>query len=204
MAQPPPPDDLADPTLGTMRERMLASRMYLANDPELVAMRLRARQLTGAYNATSAHEAARRHEILNDLMGEVGEGVFIEPMFQCDYGKFIRLGRGVFMNFGCIILDCALVTIGDRTMFGPGVHLYTATHPLDRQQRSAGLEYALPITIGCDVWLGGRVTVCPGVHIGDGAVIAAGSVVTRDVPSGAVVGGNPARPLRRGASVPRD
>jgi maltose O-acetyltransferase len=204
MAQPPPPDDLADPTLGTMRERMLASRMYLANDPELVAIRLRARQLTGAFNATSPLEAARRHEILNDLMGEVGEGVFIEPMFQCDYGKFIRLGRGVFMNFGCIILDCALVTIGDRTMFGPGVHLYTATHPLDRQQRSAGLEYALPITIGCDVWLGGRVTVCPGVHIGDGAVIAAGSVVTRDVPSGAVVGGNPARPLRRGASVPRD
>lgn len=176
---------------------MLASCLYRADDPELVAMRLRARRLTAQFNSIPAGEHARQRAILHDLLGEVGEGVFIEPMFQCDYGTFIRVGRGVFMNFGCIILDCAPVTIGDRTMFGPGVHLYTATHPLDRHQRSTGLEYALPITIGSDVWLGGRVTVCPGVQVGDGAVIAAGAVVTRDVPSGAVVGGNPARPLRR-------
>ncbi|MCX5690737.1 MAG: sugar O-acetyltransferase [Planctomycetota bacterium] len=189
--------------MGTMRERMLASRLYLAHDPELVSMRLRARQLQREFNATTEREGSRRSSLLGDLLGEAGDGVFIEPMFQCDYGTFIRLGKGVFMNFGCVILDCAMVTIGDRTMFGPGVHLYAATHPLDIEQRRAGWEYALPITIGSDVWMGGHVTVCPGVSIGDGAVVAAGAVVTRDVPAGAIVGGNPARPLRRGDSVPR-
>ena len=197
MPPQPPHVDFANPPTGPMRERMLSGQLYLASDPELVEMRLRARRLTREYNATREDEGPRRTEILRELLGEAGEGCFIEPTFRCDYGAFIRLGRGVFMNFGCVILDCAMVTIGDRTMLAPGVHIYAATHPLDTTQRSVLWEYALPVTIGADVWIGGHATICPGVTIGDGAVIAAGAVVTRDVPAGAVVGGNPARPLRR-------
>lgn len=189
-----------------MKDRMLSGQLYLASDPELTAMRLRARRLTRLYNATTEEEGPRREELLRDLLGAVGPGCFIEPMFQCDYGSFIRLGAGVFMNFGCVVLDCAMVTIGDRTLIAPGVHIYTATHPINTAQRSALWEYALPITIGRDVWIGGHATICPGVTIGDEAIIAAGSVVTRDVPAGAVVGGNPARALRRnenaGAGAP--
>lgn len=197
MPPQPPHVDLSNPPTGPMRERMLSGKLYLASDPELTEMRLRARRLTREYNVTREDEGPRRTEILRELLGEVGEGCFIEPMFQCDYGVFIRLGRGVFMNFGCVILDCATVTIGDRTLLAPGVHIYAATHPLDTAQRSALWEYALPVTIGRDVWIGGHATICPGVTIGDGAVIGAGAVVTRDVPAGAVVGGNPARPIRR-------
>lgn len=191
-----------------MKARMLSGQLYLASDPELTAMRLRARRLTRLYNATTEDEGPKRDVLLRELLGRVGEGCFIEPMFQCDYGSFISLGRGVFMNFGCVILDCAPVTIGDRTLLAPGVHIYAATHPTDRAQRSALWEYALPVTIGADVWIGGHATICPGVSIGDAAIIAAGSVVTRDVPAGQIVGGNPARPLRRnenaGAGAPAD
>ncbi len=125
------------------------------------------------------------------------EGRFeIEPDFRCDFGFNILAGDNLFMNFGCVLLDCAPITIGDNVLIGPGVHMYAATHPVDPAVKATGRELAFPITIGSDVWIGGHATICPGVTIGDGAVIGAGSVVTKDVPPRTVVAGNPAMPLR--------
>ena len=120
----------------------------------------------------------------------------IEPPFFCDYGTNIELGDKVFFNFNCVILDVAKVTIGSNVMFGPAVQIYTATHPMDAEERRSGLEFAKPVRIGNDVWLGGGVIVCPGVTIGDAAVIGAGSVVVRDIPAGVFAAGNPCRVIR--------
>ena len=121
---------------------------------------------------------------------------FVEPPFRCDYGSNIVIGGNFYANYDCVILDCALVTIGDNVLFGPGVHIYTAGHPAHPEPRNAGIEYAAPVTIGSSVWLGGRAIVAPGVTIGDNAVIGAGSVVTRDVPPWTIAAGNPCRALR--------
>jgi maltose O-acetyltransferase len=175
---------------------MLSGGMYLPADPELVAMRLRARRLCREFNATREDEPARRATLLKTLFGEIGEGAEVEPTFRCDYGTHIRAGRKLYMNFDCVILDCNWVTIGDEVLIGPGVHIYAAAHPLDPTLRASGREFAKPVTIGSRVWIGGGAIICPGVTIGDTAVIGAGSVVTRDVPMGATVAGNPARAIR--------
>lgn len=180
----------------TERELMLAGKLYSPADPELTALRLSARRLTRLFNATREDEADRRRLILEELLGAVGQNVEIEPMFQCDYGCNIRLGSRVFMNFGCVLLDCATITLGDDVMLAPGVHLYAATHPLDPDLRHSGRELAYPITIGSKVWIGGGAIVLPGVTIGDGAVIGAGAVVTKDVAARTVVMGNPARAVK--------
>lgn len=180
----------------TERERMLAGELYDAGDPELVAMRKRARRLTRAFNGTTEDEEERRAEILRELFGAVGS-VTIEPPFYCDYGSQIRVGTGVFMNFDCVILDCAAVEIGDRVMFGPGVHIYTATHPLPAAERVKGPELAAPIRIGENVWIGGGAILCPGVTIGANTVVGAGSVVTKDLPAGVFAAGNPCRVIRQ-------
>jgi maltose O-acetyltransferase len=122
--------------------------------------------------------------------------VWLEPPFYCDYGRNIALGRKVFFNFNCVILDVMAVRIGDRTLCGPAVQIYTAVHPLDAAERSRGLEFAKPVAIGSDVWIGGAAVICPGVTIGDRAVIGAGSVVTRDVPADVFAAGNPCRAIR--------
>jgi maltose O-acetyltransferase len=179
------------------RQLMLAGELYLASDPHLVAERRRCRLLTHRFNQSSPDDPALRTATLRELFGAMGDNVEIEPPFHCDYGWNIRLGRGVFMNFGCVILDCAPVTIGDGTLLGPGVHLYAATHPTDPRTRETLRELAKPISIGRNVWIGGGAIICPGVTIGDDAVIGAGSVVTKDVAKGAIVVGNPARPVTR-------
>lgn len=181
---------------GVEHGRMLAGEMYLAADPELVGMRRRARRLTRAFNSTTEEEMERRGELLRELFGAIGPGSEIEPLFQCDYGTNIRAGERLYMNFGCVILDCALVEIGNRCMFAPGVHIYAATHPIDPVERASGRELARPVKIGNDVWVGGGAIICPGVTIGDGAVIGAGSVVTKDVPGRVVAVGNPCRVVR--------
>ncbi len=158
-----------------------------------MAKRARARQLTSRYNATGPHERAKRRRLLVELFAAVGDHVEIEPPFHCDYGTQILVGADVYANFGCVVLDCARVEIGDRVLLGPGVHLYAATHPVDPAVRRSGRELAAPVTIGADVWLGGGVIVCPGVTIGPGATIGAGSVVTL---------GHPARRRRRRQPVP--
>ena len=169
---------------------MLAGELYDARDPELVAARARARELLVRFNAQPDRS------LLEELLGSVGPEAVIEPPFHCDYGFHISVGERFYANVGCVFLDCAPISIGDGVLLGPAVQLYAATHPLDAETRRRGLEYALPISIGDDVWIGGGAIVLPGVTIGDRAVVGAGSVVTRDVPADAVVAGSPARPMR--------
>lgn len=180
----------------TELQNMLAGELYRPADPELLAARRRARRICRAFNATSEEEPDRRAEVLAELFAAVGDRIEIEPRFACDYGFNIRLGRNVFMNFDCILLDCNRITIGDNVLIGPGVHIYAATHPIEPAIRADGRELALPVTIGSDVWIGGGAIICPDVEIGDGTVIGAGSVVTRSIPSGKVAAGNPCRVIR--------
>lgn len=170
---------------------MVAGDLYDPADPELVAARARARELLARYNA--APDIA----LLAELFTSVGAEAVVEPPLHCDYGFNVSVGERFYANVGCVFLDCAPIEIGERALLGPGVHLYAATHTLDAETRRQGLEYALPITIGDDVWIGGGVIVLPGVTIGDRAAIGAGSVVTHDVPADTVAAGNPCRPLRR-------
>lgn len=180
----------------TEREKMVAGTPYRPADPELTALRLRARRLCRLFNTSNEEEPARRDSLLRELFGRLGERFEVEPDFRCDYGCNIFAGESLFMNFGCVVLDVAPVVLGANAFLGPGVHLYTATHPIDPVERASGVEHARPITIGDDVWIGGHATICPGVRIGDAAIIGAGAVVTRDVPAGTIVAGNPARVLR--------
>lgn len=180
----------------TEREKMLAGDLYNAGDPELVAMRTRARRLTRAFNATTEEEGERRTELLHELFGALDSG-FIEPPFFCDYGTHIRAGKNFFMNFDCCILDCAEVVIGDNVMCGPKVQIYTAYHPLQASERTKGPELAAPIRIGNNVWLGGGAIICPGVTIGENTTIGAGSVVTKDIPANVFAAGNPCRVIRQ-------
>ncbi|MFD1640266.1 sugar O-acetyltransferase [Halohasta litorea] len=177
--------------MATEKAAMLNGKLYDPTDPELVEDRQRARDLTRRYNRTAADEADRRRELLDTLLGSRGE-CFIEPPFRCDYGYNIHVGDEVAVNFECVILDVCRVEIGDDCLIGPGVHIYTATHPIDPEERATGLEYGNPVEIGDNVWIGGHATINPGVTVGDDAVIGSGAVVTDDVPEGVVVGGNPA------------
>jgi maltose O-acetyltransferase len=134
--------------------------------------------------------------VVQKLLPNAGIDLWIQPPFYCDYGTNIILGDKVFFNFNCVVLDVTYVRIGSRSLFGPNVQIYTATHPLDFKTRASGLEYAKPITIGEDVWIGGSAVICPGVTIGDRTVIGAGSVVTKDIPSDVFAAGNPCRVIR--------
>lgn len=180
----------------TEREKMLAGDLYDASDRELVRMRSRARDLCLDLNATRESEQMLRRIILRDLFGSGGASVNVQPPFHCDYGVHIHLGEKVYFNFDCIILDVCEVRIGDFTMFGPAVQIYTATHPMDARARR-GKEFGKPVVIGSDVWVGGGAIICPGVTIGSRSVIGAGSVVTRDIPEGVFAAGNPCRVIRR-------
>lgn len=175
---------------------MLAGGLYRATDPELTAQRQFAERLVVQYNASPIHDETRT-TLLQQLLGSLGKGTIIRPPFACDYGFNIRLGINGFVNFNCVFLDCATIEIGDYVQVGPAVQFYTATHPLEADMRRDGLEYARPIRIGSDVWIGGGAIVLPGVTIGEGTVIGSGSVVVHDVLSSCVVVGNLARIVRR-------
>jgi maltose O-acetyltransferase len=176
-------------------EKMRAGQLYDPLDPELVQMRERARDLCWALNATREAQQAERRALLGQLLGSGADSAWIQPPFLCDYGSNIQLGPRVYFNFNCVVLDVCEVRIGEHTMLGPAVQLYTATHPLNAAERRKK-EYSKPIEIGADCWIGGGAIVCPGVKIGDKAVIGAGSVVTRDIPSGVLAVGNPCRVVR--------
>ncbi|GGN87539.1 maltose O-acetyltransferase [Actinoplanes lobatus] len=180
----------------SMRDRMLAGDLYIADDPELAEASLRAMDLTDAYNATSARNPAERRRILEELLGEIGDGVDIRPPLRVDYGSHIRIGARTFANYGLIALDVAPITIGEDVQIGTNVQLLTPTHPVDPQPRRDKWEAAEPIVIGDNVWLGSGAIVLPGVTIGDNTVVGAGSVVTRDLPANVVAVGNPARVVR--------
>ena len=179
----------------TEKEKMLAGELYDPLDSELVRARERARDLCQDLNATRERDQEARRSILTALFGTGGESVWMQPPFFCDYGSNILLGERVFFNFNCVVLDVCLVKIGDFTLFGPAVQIYTATHPMNAQLRRKQ-EFAKPIEIGSDVWVGGGAIICPGVKIGSKTVIGAGSVVTRDMPDGVFAAGNPCRVIR--------
>jgi maltose O-acetyltransferase len=178
------------------KEKMLAGELYDALDPQLSEERTKARLLLQRLNNSREDYPIERSRILKELIPNAGEGLWLQPPFYCDYGYNIIVGEKVFFNFNCVVLDVMPVTIGSRTLFGPNVQIYTATHPLNYRERATGLEYAKPITIGEDVWVGGSVVICPGVTIGDRCVIGAGSVVTKDIPAGVFAAGNPCKVIR--------
>lgn len=180
----------------TERERMLSGELYFPGEEALSAARERAKGLTWRYNQMDPTDWEGRTALLRELLGHLGEDSWIEPSFHCDYGANITLGDGVFINYDCVFLDVAPITIGNRVLIAPQAGLYTAGHPLDPEVRASGLEFGRPITLEDDVWLGGHVTVCPGVTVGRGSVIAASAVVTGDIPAGVVAAGNPCKVLR--------
>ncbi|MGU3420215.1 sugar O-acetyltransferase [Methylobacterium sp. D54C] len=178
----------------TQKQRMLAGELYCADDPELAADNRRISEWMDRYNAAQTRSQPERQALLEEAFARVGPGCNIRPPFHCDYGYNISLGRGVFLNFGCSILDVMSVTIGDLTQIGTAVQILTPDHPREPAQRRQMLEFARPVVIGANVWIGSGAIILPGVTIGDDAIVGAGSVVTRDVPAGATVVGNPARP----------
>ncbi|MDR0918724.1 MAG: GNAT family N-acetyltransferase [Oscillospiraceae bacterium] len=177
------------------KEKMLNGELYRV-DEELTKERNQAQQLTFEYNQTSPLETDKRRKILEELLGSIGENVTIEAGFRYDYGKNISIGNNVFINFNLVALDCNKITIGDDVMIAPNVGIYTATHTVSPEIRKQALEYAEPITICNGVWIGGGVSILPGVTIGENSVIGAGSVVTKDIPPNVVACGNPCKVVK--------
>jgi maltose O-acetyltransferase len=177
------------------KQKMLAGELYTAGGEELGAEYKEGQRFCQSYNTLSSDDSAGKRALLEQHFGAIGENATIMPSFHCDYGYNIRAGRNLFVNYNAVFLDCNLIEIGDDVQMGPAVQIYTATHPLDPALRLKGLEQALPVRIGNNVWIGGGSIILPGITIGDNAVIGAGSVVTRDVPTGAIVAGSPARTI---------
>lgn len=181
----------------TEQEKMKQGLLYDANyDAEILAAQLVAQELCFTYNHTRPSDETARRAILEQLLGGLGKRCVIVSPFHCDYGDQITVGENFYCNSNCVILDGGSVTFGNDVFIAPGCGFYTAGHPENAPQRNAGLEYAKPIRVGNNVWFGAHVAVMPGVTIGDGAVIGAGSVVTRDIPAGMLAYGNPCRPIR--------
>jgi len=181
----------------TEKEKMLSGELYQAADPELIKDRLNARRLTRLFNESIETEFEQRQTLVRELFGSTGNNYYVEPTFRCDYGYNIHVGENFYANFDCVFLDVCEICIGDNCFLAPGVHIYTATHPLEAQERISGAEFGKPVTIGDNVWIGGRAVINPGVRIGNNAVIASGAVVTKDVPDNVVVGGNPAKVIKQ-------
>ncbi len=182
--------------MAEMKERVLRGELYIADDPDLAADFAHAQELVERYNLTRHAEEATRNEILRELLGHVGEGVVVRPPFHCEYGTRVSIGARTFLNYDCVMLDVAPITIGSACQIATRVQFLTATHPVDPEPRRLGWESGEPIAIAENVWLGGGVIVCPGVTIGADTVVGAGAVVTRDLPSGVVAAGVPARVIR--------
>ena len=177
-------------------ELMVAGEVYQDSHPDIERKRAEAKRLFVEYNKTDYEDVERRREIMERLFKSIGEDVFIEPNFRCEVGRNITIGSHAYINFDCVMLDNAPITLGDYVWIAPMVGLFATNHALDFEERKNGACQAKPIVIGNGVWLGGHVTVLGGVTIGDGAVIGAGAVVTHDIPANCIAVGNPARVLR--------
>lgn len=179
------------------KEKAKAGRLYDANyDAELLRERAFCKASCYEFNRLHPSQVKEREAIMRKLLGKTGKSFLIEQPFYCDYGYNIEIGENFYANVNCVILDGARVSFGDNVFIAPGCGFYTAGHPLDAEQRSAGLEYAYPVTVGNNVWIGAQVCVMPGVTIGDNTVIGAGSVVTRSIPANVIAAGNPCRVIR--------
>lgn len=180
------------------KEKMLAGLWYDANnDQALISERIHAQDLCYEYNHTKPSDLKTKNNILEKLFNQKLDNVTILSNFICDYGFNMKLGKNIFINSDCYMMDCAKIVIHDNCFIGPKCGFYTAIHPLDADTRNQGLEKALPITLEGDNWIGGHVVILPGVTIGKGAVVGAGSVVTKDVEKDCVVAGNPAKVIKR-------
>ena len=182
--------------MSTEKEKMLRGELYNASDAELMKERNIARLHLKRLNDSADDQTGLRQQVLKQLIPAQGKSLWIEPPFFCDYGTNISVGDKVFLNFNCTILDVMKVSIGNNVLIGPSVQIYTAMHPTNWMERSGGLEFAKPVTIGDDVWIGGAAVICPGVTIGSRAIIGAGSVVTRDIPDNVFAAGNPCRVIK--------
>jgi acetyltransferase-like isoleucine patch superfamily enzyme len=181
----------------TERERMDAGLWYDANfDDELARMRLDVKTLAHELNSLGPKETTRHFELLRRIVGKLGDGCEILTPFMVDYGYNVSIGEGSFINHDSYLMDCAPITIGSHVFIGPRFGAYTALHPLDAEQGNSGIECAKPITICDNCWFGGNVTILPGITIGEGCVIGAGSVVTRDIPAHSLAFGSPCRVIR--------
>lgn len=179
------------------KTKMITGKPYKASDVQLVQERIRAKEILFAFNALAPKEVEQRNEILKTLLGRLGHQFHIEAPFRCDYGYNIELGENFYSNYNLTILDCARVRIGNNALIGPNVSIYTAGHPLHYELRNLDYEYAFPVTIGHNVWIGGNVVINPGVSIGHNSVIGSGSVVTKDLPDQVIAVGNPCKVLRK-------
>lgn len=180
----------------TELEKQKRGEEFWNRDEEISKAKLRARKLSQKLNAVPVEDAEQIQSIAGELFGSCGKDLVMKPPFQCDFGYNIFLGESVLINYNCVFLDAAPVTIGDNCFIGPMCGLYTVNHPLDPERRNAGYVYGKPITLGKNVWLGGGCTILSGVTIGDNTVIGAGSVVTKDMPANVIAAGNPARVIR--------
>lgn len=179
------------------KEKMLQGLIYDANyDSGLIAERQICKEKCREYNDLRPNDMQRRIDVLNDILGHIKGRILVEQPFYCDYGYNIKVGDNFYSNYNLVILDEAPVTFGDNVFIAPNCAFYTAGHPIDPVERNKGLEYARPITVGHNVWIGGNVCVLPGVSIGDNCVIGAGSVVVKDIPANSVAAGNPCRVLK--------
>ncbi|KAF4720960.1 hypothetical protein FOZ63_032877 [Perkinsus olseni] len=188
-------------------ERMTNGQLYIPSKAKLDELRTAARLWCRQYNATDdsiTGPCPQREELMKGFFGACGQGPVIEPPFRCEYGFNVFIGDGFYANYELAILDSATVTIGNNVLLGPGVHLYTAEHPRSVAGRATCVEYGSPITIGDDVWIGGRTVVLPGVTIGTGCIIGAGSVVTKDIPAHTIAAGNPCKPIKAAPQEPTD
>lgn len=181
----------------TEREKMLNGELYLATDEELTKMHLKSRKLMHEFNFSQPADVSHQIQIAKKLFGSIGKDFTIRPPFYCDYGCHIVAGDDLYINYDCTILDCNMVYLGNNVLIAPKVQIYTACHPTDPQIRISGKEFAKPVFIGDNVWLGGGAIICPGVSIGDNVTIGAGSVVTKDIPNNVVAAGNPCRVIKQ-------
>ena len=180
----------------TEKEKSHAGKLYKAFGKELFEERQYAKKLVFKFNELHPSKITEREKIIRKLFASTGEKFFIEPPFRCDYGYNITIGNNFYSNYNLIILDCAKTVIGDNVLIGPNVGIYAAGHPVHHELRNQEYEFALPVIIGNNVWIGGSVVINPGITIGDNSVIGSGSVVTKDIPANVVAAGNPCKILR--------